>query len=518
MQRLAWPLVLLSAFLLPLALPNDLYTVGNPLLGMVCLAPLFVGLTLSGSYRLAAALGAVFGALSSFLAHYWLIYFGDFSVWTVTGVVLGYTLFGLLLGPVLRGVSTRLPRYRVFALAAAWTVWEYIKSTGFLGFPWGLISHPFTMILPLLQISDTTGVWGVSMLIALVNATVASMLLEGGGSAIGWAAQWVWRDAVMVGLLGIVVLSYGVFQMTDQPEVQDRLDIVLVQHNADPWADDGPQAVITAQELTRKAVAGGAPDLVVWSETILPLAMTEESVGPRLSRYPPASPMSQFLQELGVPLLLGSPFSPGDVDGYQNAALLLSPDGRLISYYGKQHLVPVAERIPFWSLGPVRWFFREKLGLSQGWTPGTGSRVMTVALAGREVIQFGTPVCFEDSFGDVCRRFVRDGADVLINLTNVSWSQRESAMIQMLVAARFRAIENRRLLLRATNGGVTAVIDTRGRITLRLELFRPDSLRTEVPLYRQKRLTPYTRWGDWFPIALFLGLTMALCLRMREPS
>jgi apolipoprotein N-acyltransferase len=240
--------------------------------------------------------------------------------------------------------------------------------------------------------------------------------------------------------------------------------------------------------------------------------LRQEQLDSFLQSYPPGFPLIELLEQTGKPLLLGSPFRPSGEPGYQNAALLLSSGGELLGYYGKQHLVPFAEYVPFWNLPLVRRFVRNVLGLSQGWQPGPGPRLLELSWKQR-TLAIGAPVCFEDSFPDLSRRLIQEGADVLVNLTNVSWSKRRSAMTQMLVAARFRSVENHIALARATNGGVTSVIDWTGAIVATVSMFEPAWLHAEVPLYERAGRTPYSRFGDVLPV--FLGLLLLVLLLER---
>jgi len=506
-------LALASAVLLPLALPNDLYRYGNPILGAVALAPLFAGLALAPSFRVASVVGALFGAVSTFLAHYWLLFFQEFSIWTASGVVIGYALYHALLGPILLGVALRLRGLRPLALAATWTVYEYIKSSGFLGFPWGLVSHPFNAVLPLIQIADTYGVWGVSFLAAYANALAAEQILRGSGVALE-------RDRLM-GLAGVglflvgLAAGYGAWRLAQPPAETGRVSVVLVQHNADPWQPGNDEAAIgEAQALTRRALAAGPADLVVWGETIVPYPVRKAQLARLLERFPRPISLGAFLRETGRPLLLGAPFQRDVGAGYENAALLLAPDGRLLGSYGKQQLVPFAERVPFWSVEPLRRFFEDALGLTEGWTPGAGPVVLSVPLSDGREMRVAAPICFEDAFPDLCRRLVRSGAQTLVNLTNVSWSRRKSAMVQMIVAARFRSVENGCALLRATNGGVTAVVGPRGEIVASLPLFEPGFLRVEVPIYEAAGRTAYSLLGDLLPALLAAAVALALLARL----
>jgi apolipoprotein N-acyltransferase len=509
-------LTLLSAVLLPMALPNDLNTLGNPLLGAVCLAPLFMAYILSPSFGFSAVLGMIFGGLSTFLVHYWLLFFNEFSIWTISGVVVGYIGYHALLGPILHGLTREQRLYRFFLLSAAWALYEYLKSSGFLGFPWGLAAHPFNTVLPLIQFIDITGIWGLSLLAAFVNALVAELLL---GFFRGYRNPLWLRIHLtyFVSFLLAAALAYGLYTMNRSIPYKKSMRMLLVQHNENPWVrGKADEAIAAAQTLSLQGLEGVEADLVIWSETAVKHFIREETFDLTVSRLPDRWPLGDFIRETDTHFLLGAPFQPAGETGFLNAALLVSPDAKLIDFYGKRHLVPMSETIPLWHWGLVRNFFENVIGISQGWTPGNKFTVFSVPLADGGAATFGVPICFEDSFGSISREFIRRGADFLVNLTNVSWSQRKSAEYQMFVASRFRSIENRRVLVRATNGGVTAVVGPTGEIIEKLPLFESASLFAVVPIYRDNALTPYSRWGDWLPYVLAVVLLAALLNRLRR--
>ena len=170
-------LTIVSAFAVFLAIPNELFIYGNWILSLFCLTPLFIGVILAPDKGLAGCMGLIFGVLTTVLSYYWLAFFQDFSVWTITGTSLGYALYFLIFFPFLKRFSSVSPTFRPIIIAAAWTVFEYFKTAGYLGFPWGLMAYPLTPLLPLVQIADITGVWGISFLSVLFQAVLAETVL-----------------------------------------------------------------------------------------------------------------------------------------------------------------------------------------------------------------------------------------------------------------------------------------------------------------------------------------------------
>ena len=527
-----------SALLLALALPNDLFPYGSPLLGVFALAPMLAALYRTASYAAAARLGVIFGIVSSVASNFWLLFFQSFSVWTLGGVTLAYAAYFAVLAPLLRyaaGTPQRgpgeqavranaLPRaYRPIAVAVLWTLYEFLKSSGYLGYPWGLIAYPVHGIVPLVQFVDITGVWGLCLLMALVNAVAAEwldLLLGGRRARPRRVPARVWQATGAVALLLVAALGYGAAALARPLPRTAALDVVLVQHNANPWqSGDDAGVLATLHRLTADGMAAAPvpPDLVVWSETAVrwPVLGAPPAAGGAAAADPvvPAA-----LTELPVPLLSGVPWvvSEGPLAA-MNAAVLVAPGGAVLHHYGKQHLVPFAESVPFWEVPAIRRLFSQVIGLQATWVAGTAATIYDLPVRDGGAVRFATPICFEDAFPYLNRRFVRAGADLLINLTNDAWSQTVSAETQHFVAARLRAVENRRVLIRATNGGVTAAIDPWGRlIGAAAPLFTETALRLQVPVYRPAADTAYTRFGDWLPAVLAAVLALLIVIRRRR--
>ncbi len=526
-------LTLLSAVLFPLAMPNELFAFGSPLVGLVALVPYYLAIRDTNDARSAARLGALFGAVSTLLGNYWLMFFGEFSVWTIGGPTVGYIVYNYVLAGFLWRASREPLAYRPVLFALVWTLYEYLKSIGFLAYPWGLAAYPFNELTLFTQIVDVTGVWGLTLVAVYANAAAAEVISPVAplrpataqssathSSATHSSATHLVVTAVLIVSIGL----YGFARLNTGIPVRTTLDLLLVQQNADAWnTRDIARPLLITQQETESALAEDErqPDLIVWSETSLRYFYTEDSAW--YARNPPERPFQEFISDLPAPLMTGSPLENRDDDfAIHNAVLLIDPDTRVRQWYGKQHLVPFAEIIPFWETEVVRRFFDSVVGIGGIWTPGPGTRLFSLTGPDGTQVEIATPICFEDAFAYLNRSFVLAGADLILNLTNNSWSRTNSAQTQHFVAARFRAIETRRGLVRSTNSGYTTIVDPWGRVVASRPMFVTTHLSATVPIYAPERESIYTRFGDWLPQSiavllaiLFLGTYVRPGLRRR---
>ena len=502
----------LSALAVPLSLPNELAPMGNPLLGPLAIAPLLLSLYRCESYAQAARSAMLFTTISTVLTYYWLAKFQGFSLWTLGGTIVGYAVFGAILGPILRGVAIAASQFRPYAVACAWVVYEYLRSSGFLGFPWGLVAYPVQGITPLIQFTSLTGIWGLSLLIALSNAVVAE------GATRAWRQQPV-RAYLLVVILSSVAMGHGLIRLGITPISESRtenetvIEVALIQHNRNPWEDgDDEGSIRTLMELTRQELNRGEVDLIVWSET----ALRHPPIGEHAKIFesiPKEDPLANFMRSLNAHLITGSPYPPADDQGrWSNASIIFGPHATWSDHYRKQQLVPFAERVPFYEVDFIRRFYHSIVGIGGGWSPGSKSTVFSIRTRDGRDLRLSTPICFEDAFPGLNRRFVRAGAELLINLTNDSWSETLSAETQHLVAARFRSVENARPLLRATNGGITVGFDQYGRVLPESVLppFEAATTRVTLRLPLDPITTPYTRYGEYLPLTLIITLLFLL--------
>jgi apolipoprotein N-acyltransferase len=223
-------------------------------------------------------------------------------------------------------------------------------------------------------------------------------------------------------------------------------------------------------------------DLVVWPETALPFYYGMDPV--------PSNRVDAMVREAGTFFLIGIPAAQPWDHGflYYNRACMLTPLALPQGYYDKHHLVPFGEYVPFKRL----LWFAEKL------TAGAGD--FSKGKTGPMPLKFGTGttgvlICFEILFPDIARDFVRNGADILTTMTNDAWFGRTQAALQHFSIAVFRAVENRRSVVRVANTGISGFIDPAGVILDKTDIFTACTLTRQVPVIHDK--TFYTRNGDF---------------------
>lgn len=390
----------------------------------------------------------------------------------------------------------------LLTLPVLWVALEYLRGILLSGFPWALLGYSQQNLPLAIQSADVTGVYGVSLLLVAVNAALA------------WLIREPRRRAARLGMFAVLLLcishlGYGAWRLSRPLDTRpETLEVALVQGNIDQARKWDPayrqRHVDRYLQLSRQAAREAALDLLIWPEAATPFYLQEES--------PAAVRVKQVPADLDTALLVGSPAYQIGGDGtrrYTNSAFLLRGDG-VLQRSDKIHLVPFGEYVP---LGD--WLsFIDKLVVGVGdFLPG---EVHPLSLDGHRL---GVLICYEAIFADLARDYVRNGAGLLVNLTNDAWFGNSSAPYQHLSMSRFRAIENRIWLARAANTGISALIAPSGRVTQGTALLTPAAVTGRVGLGAQT--TFYTRYGDLFAqlcltASLLLVLALALVSRRRS--
>ena len=367
----------------------------------------------------------------------------------------------------------------LLTLPPLWVALEYLRGTLFTGFPWAIIGYSQQNFSLAIQSSDVTGVYGVSLMLVVVNCAIAGIIVMP-------KSRLAWLGVAATIIISISHFGYGVWR-EGQPLDQrtEQLRIALIQGNIDQaqkWAPDNRQSSIDRYQSLSVQALENQPDLVVWPEAATPFFLQDQSEL--------AAQVKQLPKLLHASLLVGSPayrqLSTGDYQ-YFNSAFLLSPAGEELGRSDKIHLVPFGEYVP---LGKLLAFI-DKLVVGVGdFSPG---KVQPLPLNGHHL---GVLICYEAIFPPLAREYVRQGSSLLVNLTNDAWFGHSSAPYQHLAMTRFRAIENRIWIARAANTGISALISPAGDVTLSGPIFESLQLSGLVGLGAEA--TFYTRFGDIF--------------------
>lgn len=367
------------------------------------------------------------------------------------------------------------------------------------GYPWGIPPYSQKNFLFLYQWIEWTGTYGLSLFIYAINALGAAALMS------GLKPKKNHRKMVIYfGVLALMfVASWFTSRVLEKNFAQNattfkKIKLALIQANISQdikWnAKKAEQIVMTHVAMTEAAIEQGA-ELVLWAETTYPFALNQKKL-----------PELTFLERdnWGAHLFVGSGTVLRENKELKrfNTIFHISPAGEFASFYAKRHLVPFGEFNPFAELLP----FTKKLTQGFGYfTPGDKEVLFDVM-----GIKFAPLICIEDVFMRYGREFSKHGADVLVNFTNDAWYGDSSAQHQHVVYSQLRAMENRRYVLRATNTGVTAIINPLGKIVASRPPFTKDTLLHDLAI--ETKNTFYSQHGDiWILLpTLFLSGMMVL--------
>ena len=373
----------------------------------------------------------------------------------------------------------------------AWGATEWVRGWLFTGFPWLAMGYSQVPASPLAGYAPLVGVYGVSFLLALVAALLAwSVTARGPLARRAWAAVAI----VALGVGGQALRSIDWTTPDGAPTT-----VALLQGNIPQEMKWRPEKTLATLESYARMAAASPAQLIVLPETALPLF---ESDLPDAYR----DGLISLGRKNGGDVLTGLP--TGSLAGaYYNSVISFgsAPSQR----YHKVHLVPFGEYIPLKAVwGWVILVLH--IPLSDFARGAIDQRPL--AIGGQRV---AANICYEDAFGEEIIRQLPE-ASVLVNVSNLAWFGDSFAPWQHAQMSQMRALETGRMMLRATNTGVTAIIDARGRVLASLPLFTTGSLSGEIQGYAGS--TPYVRWGNVPVLALWgvLGIVLlAIAIRRR---
>ena len=511
-------LVALAALLFAASFPSLLVERGLPFLAWVAYVPVFVLLRRVG---LAASIfwGAAYGYAAYGLFNYWLAAFHPLAGIIVNSL---YMAYAAVLFFALRLAMVFFPRRAYLVQWAIWLAYEYLRTLGFLGYSYGITGYSQWQMIPLIQIAGIFGVWGVSALVLFPSAWLGAALVNLGGkanNAAGNIAEFFRLEkipAIAWAAALVAALGYGLVSPADYSSAR-KANIALIQLNADPWKgslQDFRSNFETLARLSGEALAADPkPDMVVWSETaFVPRIYWHQTYRLDQASWILVRELLDYLARQDVPFVVGNDDARKDPAKNPNAyeehrvdynAALLYEGGQITGLYRKLHLVPFTEYFPYEKQFPAIYRALRDAD-THFWEKGTEATVF----AGPG-FAFSTPICFEDTFGYLSRKFVQNGAEIIVNLSNDAWSKSLPAQNQHLSMAVFRAVENRRAMVRSTASGQTCGIDPSGRIIAMAPPFAEAWITVTVPIVEGEH-TVYTRLGDYLGAGFALAAALLL--------
>ncbi len=324
-----------------------------------------------------------------------------------------------------------------------WILLEYVQAHLFTGFGWALLGYSQYKNLPLIQIADFAGVYGVSFMIMLVNVAIYRLFKRS------------FREIIIAAMVLVAAVAYGIINEVKYEE-GSAVKISVVQGNIPQemkWDPDFTEYILDRYTDLTRLSAFDASDLIIWPETSFPGFFEEDRGHTQL--------VLDLAKDINMPILLGANTYEG-VRNF-NSAVLVSGKGETTGRYDKIHLVPFGEYVPFSEKFPV--LRNLVLGELGEFTAGKEFRIFRLRTQGSGLqAKFAVLICYEDIFPEISREFVKSGAQFLVVITNDAWYGRTGAPYQHAACSVFRAIENRVPVVRCANTGLSCFIDARGRI------------------------------------------------------
>lgn len=377
----------------------------------------------------------------------------------------------------------------LFLLAATpslWLMMEWCRAWIFTGFPWLQLGYAL-IDSPLAGLAPVFGIYGVSFMAIFTSAALIALLRTG------------LTARIIIGFILLVIwtVSWSVNQKQWTLETRSDYRVALIQSGI-------PQELKWRPELRQQSLnlfmnlsnPHWISDLIIWPETAVPAFYHEEKEF--------VDSVHDLANTTRTDVLIGIPVEDRDTGKYYNSMVMLSDQ---VSFYHKRHLVPFGEYMPFASvLRPILNFLQIPMS---DFSPGVSDKPL---LRG-STVNIGVSICYEDTFGEEVIESLPE-AEILVNISNDAWFGDSIAPHQHLQMARMRALETGRYLLRATNTGITAIIDEKGRIVKQSVQFEPDSLAGEASLFTG--VTPYVRFGN-LPVIITVLLLLIILTINKKP-
>jgi apolipoprotein N-acyltransferase len=399
-----------------------------------------------------------------------------------------------------------------------WVTFEYLYSLTDIRFPWITLGNSLPYFTKFIQIADLSGVYGLSLIILYINVFLYLSLKD---YKLSKKIKSV--PAIIAISFFLIPLIYGIIRIHTLNTPVKKVKVGLIQPNINPWdkwqAENSNSQLNILLNLSEKAAAEGAK-IIIWPESALPVYLLSGNNNFAVEQ------IYKFVLTNKVFLLTGMPDinrflnrneAPKDVKETKsgilytsyNSILLFSPYTNDIQKYGKIKLVPFGEHVPFVEALPFLGdFIKWQVGISS-WNVGKEQVVFNLRENKDSEIKAAGVICIESIYPDFVAGFVKKGAEIIAVVTNDSWYGYSSGPFQHEEIAVLRAVENRRTVVRAANGGISCIINPSGNIISSTKLFTSNYLVGDAVISDEK--TFYTQYPLIIPLtASFISIVTIL--------
>ncbi len=400
--------------------------------------------------------------------------------WGVLGLfALLFAVFFGAFGWAVAWAAVRLQTRALVLVPFLWVAAELGRTHLFTGVPWNLLGYAVQSD-GLRRVATVTAVYGLSFLATATSTLIAWVLLEPR------------RKSARVSLLGWSVVLIAANWLLAPPALTPGSRVAhLVQPNIGmgveevvkwaPWSNPERLERLVETSIASARRDGSPKPFIIWPENPAPFYFERDPIF--------RAAAERMARDAGAYAVVGSVnFADPEHRQPKNTAMVLDPQGRVVLAYDKIHLVPFGEYVPVWAFPDLVGKITHEAG---NFVPGSSYRAAETSEGAMSLF-----ICYESIFPQLVRRLVPEGPAVLVNISNDAWFGDTAAAAQHLEKARLRAIENRRYLLRATNDGITCIIDPYGRIIARIPRHEFAVLTGRFDFVAGK--TFYTRHGDVF--------------------
>ncbi|MFO7890898.1 MAG: apolipoprotein N-acyltransferase [bacterium] len=475
-------LVLLTSFTLICSFPP--FPTGFLALG--ALVPFFLyleGKNIKESFRVGYLVGLIWAAGTIF----WI---GHATIMGVIGAIIWVSFYFAFFSLLYAAFRKKFGQAAIWVTPFIWVSLELLAATGSMAFPWNSLAYTQTYYPVLIQYISVTGMYGISFWIILINVLIFQLIKH-----LKYKKKVIFIGSIIVVLI-LLPLIYGLSLHPERFKEKEKVKVALIQGNINPYQKWTPgftnENFNIYRELTIKA-SKEDPDLIVWPETAAPCYLRYEKYYRNI--------VFTLANSLNIPLLTGTidyKWTDSNTVKRYNSAFLFKPGTITIESYNKIQLVPFSERVPLVDTFPFIYNLAKILDLNVGnYFSGDSASVFTLQSSSSDYcIKFSTGICYDSVFPRLVQRFIQNGAQFVIIITNDGWFGNISGPYQHAQIAVLRAIENRVWIARCANTGISEFINPYGKIVKKTKLSERTVMTHSV--YVNKSKSFFTKHGKYF--------------------